>query len=795
MDFTRFLAGGLAALGLSAGLVLGAEAADPKAGTAGTPRPTAAAPATERRGVPVTGPRGRRETVADIMDRERFSRSEPGRPDVEREEARLRPIPPAPNPAAPQVSAWPPPRTTGRPGATVDTAGSTPGAPSGETAMLPSPLQLEPSGVSFRAVSTALGESPFVPPDSMGDIGPTQILVHVNGRIRVFDRNGVLGPLNSNNNNFWESVRNGVRLSDPEVRYDRLTGRWFMVMMNLEAVNNRIVIAVSDGPTITGSTGFTLFYFNVGIAPAEAANFCDYPGVGVDAHAVTIGCNMYNSAGSFQHSTVYVVRKSSLLSGGPIVVTPFVNVTGGTTAGPWSPRGVDSDDPQATESYFIGVDITLLGGLMLRRVTDPGGTPSLSGNIPLAIPSTSLPLLQVSMDSSIGFDTLDDRLFMAAIHRNRFTGASSLWTAHHLAVDASCVAAQGGTGRRNAARFYEFGDLTAATPTLVQAGTLCDTAAVNPRGFIYPSVIGTGQGHAAIGSSYAAADAFGGVAVASRRRDDPPGAIGPPSFPQPGLAGYTVLAGTFNRWGDYSFSGVDPNDDMTVWTFQEYAESPASNWAVRVVQLVAPPPAVPVAASPAGICAGAAASEVTITGDGSLGREFFDPGPDTGGPGFASHLTAAACPGVTVTSATFVDPTHVALTLDASAAAPGACDVLITNPDGQTASGPGVLAVLQQPAAVNDSLTLRDTDGVSSLAWDDSPGDYNVYRGERSGPAWSYNHTCFAAHLAAQQADDTAIPPPGTVFYYFVGRANACGESEPGRDSNGNPVPIPAPCG
>ncbi|HZN03862.1 MAG TPA: hypothetical protein VFD06_09790, partial [Candidatus Polarisedimenticolia bacterium] len=63
------------------------------------------APAVERRGTPVLGPRGRRETVTDIMDRERFRKSEPGRDDVEREEARLRPVPPRTNPDAPGVSA------------------------------------------------------------------------------------------------------------------------------------------------------------------------------------------------------------------------------------------------------------------------------------------------------------------------------------------------------------------------------------------------------------------------------------------------------------------------------------------------------------------------------------------------------------------------------------------------------------------------------------------------------------------------------------------------------------------
>jgi hypothetical protein len=34
-------------------------------------------------------------------------------------------------------------------------------------------------------------------------------------------------------------------------------------------------------------------------------------------------------------------------------------------------------------------------------------------------------------------------------------------------------------------------------------------------------------------------------------------------------------AGTDNRWGDYSATVVDPTDDVTFWTVQEYAQTPA----------------------------------------------------------------------------------------------------------------------------------------------------------------------------------------------------------------------------
>src|SRR6059036_4293600 len=79
-----------------------------------------------------------------------------------------------------------------------------------------------------------------------------------------------------------------------------------------------------------------------------------------------------------------------------------------------------------------------------------------------------------------------------------------------------------------------------------------------------------------------------------------------------------------NRWGDYSFTDVDPNDDQTVWTFQEYALDATGtgfggDWAIRAVQLQAPPPATPSGASPSSACQGLSSVNVTITGTSSSG--------------------------------------------------------------------------------------------------------------------------------------------------------------------------------
>src|ERR1043166_7579185 len=59
-------------------------------------------------------------------------------------------------------------------------------------------------GTSFLAIQ--LSEAPFIPPDTQMAVGPTQIIAIANGRIKVFDRHGVLGPLNADTDVFFSSV-------------------------------------------------------------------------------------------------------------------------------------------------------------------------------------------------------------------------------------------------------------------------------------------------------------------------------------------------------------------------------------------------------------------------------------------------------------------------------------------------------------------------------------------------------------------------------------------------------------
>ena len=259
-------------------------------------------------GIPWRGPVAQVETVADMMLRQKLN---PTIPEQGEEEEPVVDRSMLQNPDSPRLPQWPPPPKL---------------PPSGSTGPAFAP------GLSWLAIDEKTAGN-WVPPDNMLAAGPTQILVNVNDYLRIFSKTGVKGPLDISAINFWAKATPNL-VSDPQVRFDSLTNRWFIIGMDFVPTThapNNIVVAVSDGPTITGTTKFSLFSFmpqNVGPTPnADTGLFADRPSLGIDRNALYIGVNMFKSDATFQNTSLYVVRKSSVLGAGPIVVTASVRLS------------------------------------------------------------------------------------------------------------------------------------------------------------------------------------------------------------------------------------------------------------------------------------------------------------------------------------------------------------------------------------------------------------------------------------------------------------------------------------
>jgi hypothetical protein len=617
-------------------------------------------------GTPIAGGPSRTESVAGLMLDQRIAdrskRSPVSR--LPEQEADFRMSLPE-NPRSPEVSQLPE------------------GAPSASTALL------TPQTIGTSFTGATVSDTPgLVPPDTMGAVGPAQYIVTVNGRFRSFSKTTGLadGALNVAPDVFFGSVRSD-NTSDPRIRYDRLSGRWFITTIDINRSNNRILLAVSSGSAITSASNFTFFDIpSDSTAPTRAtSDFADYDTLGIDAKALYMGTNVFSGTGAFKGTDGYVIRKSSVLGAGPIVVTVFRNLAIGTGEGPFTPQGVDNVDPNATEGAFIGVSNALFGELVLRRVADPGGTPSISSNILITVPSTAFPLAAPQTGSQKTLDALDDRLFAATFRDGE------LWTAHNIGVNGSGVAS---APTRTAVRWYELtGIPSGQTPSIAQSGTIFDGASSDPRFFLIPSVMVSGQGHAAFGFSTSGASEHPNAATVGRLVGGALGTVRNTELVTNSTSTYGPQTSTVQRWGDYSYTSLDPLDDMTMWTVQEFSNA-TNSWAVRVVKLIPPPPATPTLVSPASVTAGQPSVNVTIAGTRVSGSGFYDPGSNLGGGAVpVSHIGASVTGGVSVNSVTFNTPTQITLNVSTVGATSGAQSVTVTNPDGQTSTGNGILTV------------------------------------------------------------------------------------------------------
>jgi uncharacterized repeat protein (TIGR01451 family) len=575
----------------------------------------------------------------------------------------------------------------------------------------PAPLfgALAAQSVTTNFTSVTLAEAQVQPPDTMGAVGPTQFLTHVNGRVRVHDKaTGAIGALDVDDLVFWASVATpgaGTLVSSPHVRYDRLTDRWFLMVVDepqsvgtTPGVSNRVLIAVSDGATITAGTVWRYYYFNIDTAPPVGDPSCvaDFPSLGLDNNALYIGANIFCGPGpdsldlDRSNATAWVVRKSALLNAATPAnlvatagaVTAFRDLQllqGLDTVGLYSPQGVDNVSPTASVGYFVGVDNAFLGRLVLRAVNNPGsGSPTLGPNVLIDVADTEVPIpVPIPGPSGLDLEANDDSLLNAVLRDGK------IWTSQQIQVDATGIASA--IGGRNGTRWYA---IDAAAGSVAQTGTIFDSAASNPTSYWMSSVGVSGQGHVAFGFTAAGATTSPGAATVGRLAGDPPGTTqGTPLVYKAAEAIYDPPSG-IGRWGDYSMTSLDPCDDMTLWTIQEFAAA-GNNWGTQVARLLAPPPLAPSTASSV-VPQGQPSFKVTLTGD-----DWYDP-PATGMSACRTPLSVAVSGGVTVNSVTFVSPTQITVDLNTVGTPVGPKTVTVTNPDGQGAAA-AILNVFSIP--------------------------------------------------------------------------------------------------
>lgn len=523
--------------------------------------------------------------------------------------------------------------------------------------------------------STATYEdSGIVPPDAMGVVGPAQFILAANGRIRSFDKGTGLPDhvLDLSSDLFFSPIADGFT-SDPRIRYDRFSDRWYVIITAPTMHPIRLLLAVSASGVIKPETEWSFFYFE-----PRPSDWADYPTLGIDKNALYIGMNFLKNQ-QYVTSDAFVIKKAPLLKG-KLQAYAFLNIVSLDPTkfeGPISPQGVDNYDSNATEGYIIGID-GRPGRLMLRRIKDLESHPVISENIPITVSNSDFPL-DVPQKGSIEAA----KFFLQGFDKrlgNTHVRDQLLYTAHSVGVNNyGNPAAPDPT--RDGCLWYQIDLNDADHPVVKQSGILFQPSSENDRKqrfFWMPGVMTNGL-HSLIMVCCTSGDqVFADGAYALRYSNDPKGSMREPQIFTHSQMVYSLGFPPFQtlRWGEYTTASVDPTDNMTLWCISEFTVK-STSWGLQAIRIPAQPPAKISIVEPSTLKSGQKEILVTINGERVEGSAFYDPDKN-----FPNHLSVEI-EDVKVTKVKSVSPAQIELIVSTEGSKEGMKSIKVTNPDGQ----------------------------------------------------------------------------------------------------------------
>ncbi|MDP2657554.1 MAG: hypothetical protein Q8O78_03955, partial [Candidatus Deferrimicrobium sp.] len=223
-----------------------------------------------------------------------------------------------------------------------------------------------------------------------------------------------------------------------------------------------------------------------------------------------------------------------------------------------NPQGSDFTMQPAHTFGTPGAEYFLFEGspdhLGVAWMDNTSGTPVW--HAPLQVPVTHYASTGFLPDApqlatAVRISTSDTRL-LNAVYRN-----GSVWTVHTV---------QSPTAVRTEVAWYRINPV---------AGAFLAQGRVNDpnRWYYYPSIGVNKDNVAAVGFSGSSTTEYAGGYYTLIQPST--GAAEPVALLKTGEAPYSkTLGGSENRWGDFSATMVDPVDDVTFWTLQEYAMTP-----------------------------------------------------------------------------------------------------------------------------------------------------------------------------------------------------------------------------
>ncbi len=396
-------------------------------------------------------------------------------------------------------------------------------------------------------------------PDSMGAVGPDEIVYLVNNRYAVFRKSDGAELASDTLRGFWSVA--GVDLADsfdPRVRYDPASGRFFAVAIQYEPVlANHLVVAVSKSSD--PREGWTAF----SIDPTPGLVNADGTRLGVDAQGVYVTAGNGNGF----NSDVIVFPKADLLAAAPTIANATVFANKSSDMVGFGPVPVTQLDGGGLPMKLLSADASYFGVVGSATLSPPVTAPSLR---PLRlIPITPLPRAPDARQPGTAPNLQE---FSAGFRSDVVQRDGAIWAVHSV----------GSPSDRDAIEWFQF---DAATNIVLQSGLIEDPA----LDFLDPSLAVNEYGEVVIGFTATGEELFPSAFAVLGETTAGTTSFGTPLLLKQGTASHDATDGNGNvRLGDYSATMVDPIDSRIFWTFQEWV-SAEDDWAVQVTQLFVVP--------------------------------------------------------------------------------------------------------------------------------------------------------------------------------------------------------------
>jgi hypothetical protein len=427
---------------------------------------------------------------------------------------------------------------------------------------LPAAAALEPSAAPNPSTNFAgISATGWIPPDCTMAVGAAHVLLSVNSSVAIYNKAGGSLVLQRTLTQWFGALATGLTVFDPKVLFDQHAGRWVVLAVAFRTNPNRSVflLSVSASSDPVGSwRNYTFDAMRDGTT--ATGNWADFPGLGVDTHALYLTANMFAFGGGFQYSKIRVIPKAGPYSGGTAPFFDFVRMRNPDNSLAFTIQPCHTFGAPQVE-YLVNSRFPSGTSLTLWRITNPVTAPVLT-RAAVPVSAYSLPPNADQKGGAPPLNTGDVRVLHAV-----FRG-DSVWLA--LTTNRNW-----GAGNRASIHWCQ---IRAATNTLVQEGVFGTRAAH----YFYPAGCPDNNGNFIVVFSRSGSAEFGSIGYTGRRASDPPGTLQPSALLKAGVAHYQGLDNQGrNRWGDYNGIAADPGNPRLIWVYSEFA-SAVNTWGTWV---------------------------------------------------------------------------------------------------------------------------------------------------------------------------------------------------------------------